>query len=167
MAWIFADVLPIKNVKQLDPEIVGGIVEALPGEGDGKAEELVKAARQRRHYLHGSFEWNDQQAAHQHRLEQARKIIRCLWWVEKPGAEPVRGFASITTGADGGAREYFSYTEIITNASLQRRMMETAKNDLVAWIKRYRNLKKAAPMIESAITTLDAEIKRQANDLAA
>jgi hypothetical protein len=39
------------------------------------AEDLVKAAEDPESPLHGYFDWDDASAAHQHRLEQARRLI--------------------------------------------------------------------------------------------
>ena len=39
------------------------------------SDDLVEEARDPSHLLHGEFEWDDSVAAHEHRKDQARKII--------------------------------------------------------------------------------------------
>jgi hypothetical protein len=39
-------------------------------------EVVVKVARRKAHPLHGYFEWDDKKAAHAHRIDQARALIR-------------------------------------------------------------------------------------------
>lgn len=45
-------------------------------QGRIKPERLVEAARNPDHPCHADFEWNDSKAAHKHRLETAKELIR-------------------------------------------------------------------------------------------
>src|SRR4051812_8867384 len=42
------------------------------------AERVLEAAKDPTSVLHDEFEWNDDKAAHQHRLDQARTIIKAV-----------------------------------------------------------------------------------------
>lgn len=45
-------------------------------DGEVRPSVVVKEAKSRKNPLHNEFEWDDQKAAHQHRLSTARRIIR-------------------------------------------------------------------------------------------
>lgn len=48
-----------------------------------EAEDVVESARSADSPLHRFFEWDDAKAAHQHRLSQARRLIRMVTVVTK------------------------------------------------------------------------------------
>jgi hypothetical protein len=156
--YVFREVLPIRGAKNLDADRVGAIIEALPG--DDKPGSLVREARAPSHYLHGCFDWNDRTAAEAHRLATARQVIRCVMLVddEKPTAPPVPAFVSISVGKDGGDRQYFTPPQITDNAALQLRLMRGARNDLLAWLRRYEALRSISPLVAVVVERLDAEI---------
>lgn len=56
------------------------ILEQLRLENDGKLipDDVVEAAGEVSHPLHDYFEWDDDKAGHQHRLWQARVLIRSV-----------------------------------------------------------------------------------------
>ena len=56
--------------------IVEEVTRILKRDGCVKASVLVSEATPKKAPLHDEFEWNDKVAAHEHRLDQARKIIR-------------------------------------------------------------------------------------------
>lgn len=80
-------------------------------ERDGRltAQELVNAARDRKHPMHSDFTWNDREAGEQHRLNQARgfiagvrvlvttstKRITAVGYVRDPEAAPAPGYVSV------------------------------------------------------------------------
>lgn len=159
----FRDVAPIRNVKNLDADVVGELIEALPS--DDKPGALVQAAASRSHPLHGSFDWNDKTAGHSWRLHQASQIIRCLAWIDdRPGSLPVPAFVSVKT--DDG-QQYYTPPQIVSSRDLQLRMMSTARDDLIAWTRRYAALKSFSDRIEREIARMDDAIKRATNDVAA
>lgn len=47
-------------------------------QGTLKAETIVTEATPEDAALHGWFEWNDAAAAHEHRLDQARRLVRAI-----------------------------------------------------------------------------------------
>ncbi len=56
-------------------QIAGEIIESLPARS---AEDLLKAAKKKSSPIHNQFEWDDSLAAQQHRLHQARVMIKSL-----------------------------------------------------------------------------------------
>lgn len=57
-------------------EIVIEITQIIEKQGEITATELVRHATRETSALHGQFEWDDTEAAHQYRLNQARNILR-------------------------------------------------------------------------------------------
>ena len=157
----FKEVAPIKNVKNLDANMVGELIDALPS--DDKPGALVREARNRSHPLHGSFDWNNETAGESWRLHQASQIIRCISWIDDaPGSLPVPAFVSVKTG-DG--TQYYSPRQIVGSRDLQLRMMTTARDDLIAWTRRYSALKSFSTRIEQEIARMDAAIQRAASSV--
>jgi hypothetical protein len=78
-------------------------------EGRITAERVVDAARQQDHPLHHDFIWDDVKAAHQHRLDQARRLIASVkvvmtvdhqkfsvvGYVRDPDASPLQGYRAV------------------------------------------------------------------------
>ena len=74
------------------------------------AEAVVQTATPEDHPLHGQFEWDDEAAGHQHRLDQARHLIKAVMvrleidhrvvtsiaYVRDPAAVPKQGYRSVT-----------------------------------------------------------------------
>jgi hypothetical protein len=85
-------------------------IKILEENGRVTAEALVQAARDSAHPLHKEFPWDDKRAAHQHRLDVARRIIAsvrivvttttrkvsCVGYVRDPDAVPRQGYVSVT-----------------------------------------------------------------------
>jgi len=55
-------------------------LETVRSQGGGVLlpENVVRAAQSKKSLLHGCFEWDDTAAAHEHRLDQARHLIRSV-----------------------------------------------------------------------------------------
>jgi hypothetical protein len=54
------------------------VLQGLARKGELTPERVVELARSRSSPLHEMFEWDDEVAAHAHRLQQARAIIRSV-----------------------------------------------------------------------------------------
>jgi len=159
--YVFREFVPIKNSRKLDAQQVGEIIDAL--DADDKPDALWKAARDRKHYLHGCFEWDIRKAAEAHWRDTASALIRCVLVVEGNNA-PVPAFISVSTKADG--QRYVTPSEVVSNAALQLRMLQTAMRDLQAWARRYSMLRSVTPMIEGAARQLDDQITETMQQLA-
>jgi len=75
---------------------------------DGRIETLVvlNEAKKKRSPLHNAFEWDDSVAAHQHRLYQARHLIRSMEIIIEDRPEPA--FVHIKVNHGG----YYQSTEV-------------------------------------------------------
>ena len=64
-------------------------IDTLTRQGRVKPAALVRAAASETHPLHHRFTWDDTEAAHQHRLQEARSVLRL--YVHIVNVQPIRG----------------------------------------------------------------------------
>jgi flagellar basal body rod protein FlgC len=64
----------------ITPEQTRQALEEIAAKSDGilKPEAIVEAASRENHPLHDRFEWDNSRAAHAHRVDQARQLIRSV-----------------------------------------------------------------------------------------
>lgn len=94
--------------------------------------------------LHGSFEWNDREAANQYRLEQARALVRS-YKVKIPELNvEIRRFTSIETS---NGRGYDETTRVLENDFLRRQLLDRLTAELKAIESRYAKVSDAAAII--------------------
>lgn len=62
-------------------------IEATAVAGIVTPDGVVEAARDKHNPLHSEFDWDDASAAHQHRLDRARQLIRSVAYVVIDGGE--------------------------------------------------------------------------------
>jgi|688.fasta_scaffold24117_4 hypothetical protein len=83
---------------------------------------VVKESKPKQAPLHGAFEWNDQIAAEEHRLHQARQIINVVTVVpeDRPNTLPVQAFINVTVvnDDDKNERRYTPVKEVIDTPGL-------------------------------------------------
>jgi len=60
---------------------------------------VVQAAQDEQSPIHSIFEWDDGKAAHQHRLWQARRLIRSVQ-IERPDGKPMPKYLSVKIDHD-------------------------------------------------------------------
>lgn len=130
------------NAKDADPQKIGEALEEIAAANEERLTPplIVATARNRRHYLHRHFEWNNQKAADAHRLNQARQIVHCLRVVDDDApAMPQIAFLSVAPG-DGAGFTYASREAVKDSAFFQRLVLERAEKDLESWERRYAEL---------------------------
>lgn len=116
-----------------------------------QAEDVVEFARDERTALHSEFEWDDSVAAHQHRLEQARKIIRLtLTVVESPaGPQTVRMYASCDSDRVNPGGGYRSLVEVMNSEDLRDQLLHAALRDLRTVRRKYQQLRELQPIFRA------------------
>jgi hypothetical protein len=148
-----------------DAGIVGPELEVLAAAkgGDTKAltpAEIVEAARAEASPLHRFFEWDDSEAARQHRLWQARHLANS-WRVEIRYVDRGERTTFVAPGlvnvrlqqptADGGAveRAYIPVEDALSNPAYRAQLLADARGRLEHWRARfemYRTLPEFAPL---------------------
>lgn len=125
--------------------------------------DVVSAAKSKSSPLHSYFEWDDGKAAHQHRLEQARLLIRCT--VELVGGDerPVKMYVSLQSKRSDGD-SYQSLKDVIRTRPLREELLRQALAEADAWRKRYEKfaeLQEVFAAIGRAITKIQVAPKKR------
>ena len=129
----------VRGLQKAPAQVAGKIMEQLEQSEAGLSPAtLLDASRDESAPLHGEFEWRDDVAAEQYRLNQAGGIIRNVYriTVETQEKAPVRAFVS--TGERQQA--YVSIATALTNEKWRENLLESAKRDMQSFTAKYRNL---------------------------
>lgn len=151
-------VRPGAHINQKTAAAVGPIVVRLARTG-GAAEDLLEEASDPSSPAHAAFNWNDAEAAHAHRLEQARYYWRSFEIVIEDRNEKVhavRQFHVVTE--DDGERKYRDIRRIRENEDLMAQVLVDAKRQLAAWYAKYSTLSQMAEM-RSLFTEIEKVIR--------
>lgn len=130
----------LKNAKDADAAIIGDALAVIAAQhgGELRPNDVVAAATEVTHPLHKHFEWNDQSAAHAHRLDQARALIRIVR-IDDADKDNPRAFLSIKF--ENSSVSYRPLDEIMGSSAMQLSMLRAAKRDIDAFMNRYRGLR--------------------------
>jgi hypothetical protein len=114
-----------------------------------KPEDVVEAARPKTSPLHDRFTWDDNVAAEQYRLWEARQLIRTtIQYIEIGGEEKrCRVFCSLTpdrTEEGGGYRET---TAVLSNKKYRAQLLADAYAEMKFFAAKYDRLQELAGVI--------------------
>lgn len=123
-------------------------------EGGLSPERIVEVAEQPRSTLHGYFCWDDEEAACQHRLQQARQLVNHLVVVIRyQGVErQVKAFHSITyqtVGSDEVKHMYVTIKAVAEQPDLRKQLLAQALREIRTWRSRYQDLKELASIFRA------------------
>lgn len=121
--------------------------------GNVEPQLLVDAARPKNHVLHPEFEWDDTEAARQHRLSQARGILRHLVIEDYdiPSNRPVRAYGTVLLPATPDTKSHTVYRmmdDVMSNPMTREATLEMAKRELRMFKNKYADLKELAKLFE-------------------
>jgi len=119
-------------------------------------DRVVEFASDPKSALHSQFEWDDGEAAHQWRLEQARSLIRVVVrMVGDSDPTPRRAYVSLKRDRvkSGGYRTLVS---VLEDPELRAEMLEQARDEAKSWSVRYRELQELAK-IHDAVAELTTQ----------
>lgn len=94
--------------------------------------------------IHSAFTWDDAEAAHLHRLEEARHLMRSIVIVqvdEQKVEQPQRAFVTIV---DSPKQEYHSIFSVLKDDKKRRQLIRKALAELASWQRRYEDIKEFA-----------------------
>ncbi len=133
---------------KLDPQEVGEELDEIAAENEGALdpEDVVAKARPKKSLLHPViFELNEKQAAHQHRIDKARHLIRSVTVVYREATEEEE---EATTRAyevvHRGTKRYFGVFSIMASPDQRDLLVRTALRELHGWRKRYAGISELA-----------------------
>lgn len=147
------DQVILKNAAKADPQKIGEALAKITDANAGRLmpETVVNAARDTKSPLHAHFEWNDKVAAHAHRLDQARNLIRMIRVEDEETNEVKPAFMSVQ---DGGVA-YRKVDEVVNSRALQLIVLQQAERDLTAFRKRYHMLNDVCALVGQAQEALE------------
>lgn len=118
-------------------------------------EKIVEYAQQNpTSALHGEFEWDDAKAAQEHRLQQAREMVRVYVTVLPGTLQKVRGFVSVPSDrANGGG--YRQTEGILKNDDLRKQMVLDVLKRVEALRSNVAMLPELAPFFHDLAVIID------------
>ena len=121
--------------------------------GDVAPEHLVEVARSKRNVLHGIFEWDDSTAATQHRITQARTLLRSIEVVyEELPERPMRSHEIVVRkkrGDDQSHTMYRTTSEAMEDPITRDALIAEAIRQAMAFRRRFQNLRELQMIFEA------------------
>jgi len=119
-----------------------------------RAADVVEYARDPETALHQRFEWDDTKAAEQHRLWQARELIRVVVHTQPASEMPTRVYVSLNDDrrTDGGG--YRTLDDVMRSATMREALLKQAHADMVRFEATYRQLSELASVISAMRSAL-------------
>jgi len=113
--------------------------------------DVVEYAKDRKTALHSRFTWDNDAAAAEYRLWQAREIIRVVVRHEEHIEKNVRVYVSLRADrAKGGG--YRALVDVLGNEARRQQLLAEAFDDFERWEAKYDMLAELAPIFEAAKT---------------
>lgn len=143
------DMVILRNAKKADPQKIGEALAKISEAEKGylTPEAVIVAAKSPRHVLHPHFEWDDEAAAHAHRLGQARRLISLIRIEDEATSDIVPAFHSI---ADRSGKSYRTAEAVTNSRELQLIVLRQAERELKAFERRYRVLQDVCVHVRAA-----------------
>lgn len=131
-------------------------IETLRAKNDGSisADQVVSAAAKKRNPIHLCFEWDDQKAAHEHRLQTAREMLRSFVFVREDiqTDRPQRVYEVVRQPQQGAGRVrhvYKTTDDILKDEDLRAELLGRALKELISIRNRYRDLNELAVVLRA------------------
>lgn len=126
-------------------------LEQIRDEHDGllRAEDVVEFARNPQTALHSCFTWDDDEAARQFRLWQARRVIKVHVTVLPSVADPIRIWVSLESDRKRPGGGYRHLEDVMADEDYRRQLLDQALRDARRWQRKYELLNELAPVFAS------------------
>lgn len=134
--------------------IIAAELKRLAAEHDGvlQPETVVAAASDPDSPLHAQFEWDDTKAAAEHRLWQARTLIRrvIVEYEKAPGERAEHQlFVSITTDRAKEGGGYRVLTDVLSDEDLRQQLLIDARREMATFRSKFAKLTELAQVFDS------------------
>jgi len=154
-------------------DIYGKALQAIAERNGGNltAEEVVHSAKLKTNALHDAFDWNDKTAAHEHRKNQARRLMRVIVVREQINGEVIDmpAFTSVKIDVQDAdtkepkqVRVYMPEGVIRNDEYLHQQTISDALRRIKFWRDRYGTLKELRPIME-AIDQVEIALGKKEN----
>ena len=130
-------------------DIVGSECERLEKEnGFVSSNSLVETARDEASPIHALFEWDNEKAGEQWRLQQAKVVLSCLKVeVESEDQEVKKVRAFVNTNPERSKGVYMNVEDALSNYETRTAVIARAKKELNAFLDKYSNIKELDELI--------------------
>ncbi len=147
-----------------DAKLVGEHIEMLRKKHKGELtpEVVLDDAKHDNSPLHSFFEWDDTAAAQEHRLKQARGLIRAVVAVYVQDDKPAVRQRAYVHIAEKSAPHYREASHAMSVAKTRQIVLRQAMAELQAWKKRYKDLNEFAALV-AIIDTINLEPLKEIN----
>lgn len=134
-----------------DPDAVGIHLEFLRAQSKGELtpEDVLNDAKNDNSPLHSYFEWDDGKAAHQHRLRQARGLIRAVVAVYVEDGKPAVRQRAYVHIPNSETPHYRETTHAMSQQDTRELVLKRAWSELQAWRSKYADLKEFAELVHT------------------
>lgn len=135
-----------------DAKAVGAHLELLRQQFKGELtpEDVLSDAKHDNSPLHSFFEWDNTAAAHQHRLAQARGLIRSVVavYVDEEKKQPAMRAKAYVHIAEAGSPHYREAGHAMSQTKTRQLVLQRAWRELQAWRKRYADIKEFSELFD-------------------
>ena len=114
-----------------------------------RPRDVVNFARDPNTALHTQFEWDDAKAAEQHRLQQARELIRVVVTTPPKTQRETRVYVSLETDRRNDGGGYRTLDDVMRNDAMRRVLLRQAHVEMLRFAKKYQHLDELASVIEA------------------
>lgn len=117
-------------------------LKRIAAENDGllQPEAVVERARPASSPLHNKFTWDDSEAARQHRIWQARQLIRVSVEVLEASGESFDVFVSLSPDRERESGGYRVVAQVLSDTNMRAQMLADALSELESFREKYRKL---------------------------
>ena len=143
-----------KTLYKVKPQEAGQYLDSIAQRDGGiHPNVIVEEAREPEALLHSCFEWDNTEAAHKYREDQARAIVRNLVVVhvsEDNQNEPsrTRAFVHVVTQDDGEKdSRYLDIKSVLNDTQMRSDLLEQAKRELVSFRTKYEGISELAEIM--------------------
>lgn len=110
--------------------------------------------------LHGRFEWDNDQAAHKYRLQQAREIIRYSVTIVRDDKPPINTYFALREDREDGGG-YRHVQEIVADEHKYTALLEMAKADMRAFAARYAAISELSGVLHAMRAALEEQTPKR------
>lgn len=114
-----------------------------------RAADVVAFARNPDTALHGRFEWDDTKAAEQHRLWQARELIRVVVHTSPANSTRTRIYVSLNDDRRNDGGGYRTLDDVMRSKAMREALLKQAHAEMVRFETKYQHLSELAVVIDA------------------
>lgn len=140
------DFRPGRSIKGLSPQVLGEELERIRSARGSLTRAIVlEEATPPDSPLHVAFPWDDAQAAHEHRLQLAGRLVTSVRVLNSPVAQAPPAFVSVRTPDKG--RSYVPTVEAMSDEELRVRVLAEARQFIESLERRYAHFQGIADVL--------------------